>query len=234
MPLPIILGYIASGIGYALLGGTVLYVATAAWNAIESWWNKKRIAIIGARGVGKTHLCTFLLHGEIPQEYEQTAEPIEFSGRTFKLEKLKLSIDDIIDLPGAKHYYPQWEKVCEDADVIFYLTKANEIFGENKATLSRIESDFTRINEWLKLRNPKPLFFVVSTFCDMHDEFEDITPSTYGDYKDKFEQKEIVKRLKTLSENNGYRSAVILGSMKDIRQTERLVKRLLDQVLLEK
>lgn len=37
-----------------------------------------------------------------------------------------------------------------------------------------------------------------------------------------------------LSENNEIRSAVILGSMQSKTDTEKFVKRLLDQVLLEK
>lgn len=230
MPIPLIIWGIGAGI-VTLLAGCVV---AATWDDIKKWWNGKNIAIIGARGVGKTHLCKFLLEGEIPEEYEQTTEPKKFSGRKFKLNELKLKIDDIIDVPGAKDYYKIWEQNCKCADIIFYLVKSYEIFDNNEATISRIKTDFKRIDDWLKSRNPKPVFFAVGTFCDKHPEFIKITPSNYGDYKDKFEQKEIIRELKMLSENNGIRSAVILGSMKSKTDTEKLVKKLLDQVLLEK
>ncbi len=230
MPIPLIVWGIGAGIATLLAGCTII----ATWDDIKKWWGGKRIAIIGARGVGKTHLCSFLLKGEIPEEYEQTTEPTKFSGRKLKLDDLKLKIDDIIDVPGAKDYYKIWQENCKIADIILYLVKANEIFSDNHSTLSRIESDFVRVNDWLKSRTPKPLFFVVGTFCDKHSEFKNITPSNFGDYKDKFEQKEIIKKLKLFNENNKFRSAVILGSMKDKVNTEKLVKSLLDQVLLEK
>ena len=208
-------------------------IVVEKWDSIRNSLFGKKIAIIGARGVGKTHLCKFLLEGEIPEEYEQTTEPKKFSGRTFKLNTLELEIRDIIDVPGAKDYYKVWEQNCKCADIIFYLVKAYEIFDDNEATKSRIRTDFTRINEWLKSRDSKPLFFVVGTFCDEHAEFINITRSNWGDYKDKFEQKEIIKQLKMLSQNNGYRSAVILGSMKNKTDTEKLVASLLKQVKLK-
>ncbi len=138
MPIPLIVWGIGAGIT-ALLAGCVV---AATWDDIKKWWNGKSIAIIGARGVGKTHLCKFLLEGEIPEEYEQTTEPKKFSGRKFKLDELKLKIDDIIDVPGSKDYYKIWEQNCKCAKIFFYLVKSYEIFDNNEATISRIKTDF--------------------------------------------------------------------------------------------
>lgn len=230
MPIPFIVWGISAGIATLLTG----VVVSKQWGDIKKWWNGKNIAIIGARGVGKTHLCKFLLEGEIPEEYEQTAEPRKLSGRTFKLDDLKLKINDVIDTPGSKDYYRTWEKSCENADIILYLVKSYEIFDDNEDAVNRVRSDFKRIEKFIEKRDNdnKPHFFVIGTFFDKHQEYNNITDSNIGDYKDEFEKKEIIKQLKMLDKTGTAYSSVLLGSMKNKKETEKLVKILLDQVFL--
>ncbi|OQY47269.1 MAG: hypothetical protein B6242_05355 [Anaerolineaceae bacterium 4572_78] len=65
--IPVIVYWIVGGIITAA-GGYGIY---SKWEDLVHWWKGKRIAVIGARETGKTHLIKFLLIGSIPVEYEQ-------------------------------------------------------------------------------------------------------------------------------------------------------------------
>jgi hypothetical protein len=74
------------------IGGGVISVVCCAgmaalrWNEIVMVWKGKRLAVLGERGVGKTHLVKFLSTGSIPEEYKQTVLPEKAGARRFKLK----------------------------------------------------------------------------------------------------------------------------------------------------
>lgn len=200
---------------------------------IARWWKGKRIGVIGSRTTGKTHLATFLVKGDVAAEFiQQTALPTWVKRPVFKLQDLQLRVADILDTPGSTTYYPTWERNCAESDVILYLVRANEVFARKGDTINRMRQDSERIQSWLGRRNPKPLFFVVGTFCDLDPRFKGITKENFGNYHDEFAQQDIIKEMGQLASRQNGRTAVILGSMKDMIGTQRLVGDLLTQVTL--
>ena len=67
MPFPFILVGIGIAVVTALVGTTIV-----KWDAIVIALQGKKLAVLGERGVGKTHLISFLTSGSLPAEYKQT------------------------------------------------------------------------------------------------------------------------------------------------------------------
>src|SRR4051812_38292644 len=88
MPVPVVVFWIIAG-GISLLLGTTVAVK---WDDIVVALKGKSLAVLGARGVGKTHLITFLTSGSIPAEYKQTVAPEKMTARRFHLKELDLRL----------------------------------------------------------------------------------------------------------------------------------------------
>lgn len=97
MPIPIVV-LIVAGIIVAVTGTTITVVK---WDKILIALKGKRLAVLGARAVGKTHLVRFLTSGSIPSEYKQTVAPEKASSRRFSLKELDLRIKDTLDISEA-------------------------------------------------------------------------------------------------------------------------------------
>ena len=72
MPLPIIPIVIALTVGFA--GGAV---ASSNWENITYALKGKKIAVLGARAVGKTTLLTYMEKGILMERYKQTLDKQE-------------------------------------------------------------------------------------------------------------------------------------------------------------
>lgn len=226
MPVPLVIWW----------GISLLVTAAAAsavvlkWDDIQIALKGKRLAILGARGVGKTHLLGFLTTGSIPAEYKQTLGPDKASKRRFQLEELNIKVKETRDVPGDKAAYGVWKERYDEADVVFYLLRADRLFAGDDHVEARVLNDLRHIGEWLEERKPRPPFFIIGTHCDLDPEFAGLTPDNIGDYNDKFRCLPIVSELVTLG--GGTRQAkVVLGSMKTIQDTEALVYQIFMQVI---
>src|SRR5262249_21203756 len=100
MPLPVLI-WIGIGVVSLLVGTTI----AVKWDDIVVALKGKKLAVLGARGVGKTHLITFLSSGSIPAEYKQTIAPQKASSRRFQLKDLDLKMKDTLDVSGDKAAY---------------------------------------------------------------------------------------------------------------------------------
>jgi len=190
---------------------------------------QKRIAVLGARGVGKTHFIRFLSTGEIPVAYQQTVARAKVKGRRFKLKDLEINIKDSVDVSGAKDAYAEWKALQEEADLVLYLMRADRLLAGDESVERRVREDLTHIGEWLRSRNRRPMFFIVGTFCDMDPDFKKLTREKAGDYQDKFQRLPIVREL-VLRAGGTSLARVVLGSMKTKDLTEQLAASLFEQV----
>ena len=120
----------------------ILAVTTVALDIVSG----KKLAILGARGVGKTHLLTFLTTGSIPESYKHRRES---KGR----RSLSLKIGD---LPGGPETYAEWKEIFGEAYLIDKLME-HDAEAEN-----RVRRDMRR---WLKDRRPP--FFIIGTHGDL-------------------------------------------------------------------
>lgn len=223
MPLPLI--FIAIGVMSLLVGTTI----AVKWDHILVTLKGKRLAVLGARGVGKTHLVKFLTTGSIPAEYKQTVAPEKTSSRRFQLNDLDLKVKDSLDISGDKAAYGEWKELFEQADVVFYLVRADRLIAGDRDVEARVRDDLKHIGGWLTSRNLRPSIFIIGTHCDLDPEFRSTSSSKMGDYVDKFRQIPIVVELVARA-GGAQQTKVVLGSMKSTQNTEALVYQVFMQV----
>lgn len=224
MPLPIAV-WIAVAVVTALAGTTI----AIKWDDIQVKLKGKRLAVLGARGVGKTHLVKFLTTGSIPADYKQTVAPEKVSSRRFLLQDLDLKVQDSLDVSGDKAAYGEWKELHDQADVVFYLLRADQLIAGDRDVEARVRDDLKHIGGWLEARTPRPRFFIIGTHCDFDAEFRSMSADKIGDYVDNFRRIPIVSELVARA-GGGQQAKVVLGSMKTIKDTEALVYQVFMQV----
>ena len=222
MPVPVLI-WIGFGV-VSLLAGTTL-----AWDKIQIALRGQRLAVLGARGVGKTHLIKFLTTGSIPLEYKQTLAPGKIDAKRLQLRDLDLKVKDMLDVSGDKAAYGDWKEQHDQADIVFYLLRADKLISKDPATESRVRADLTHIGSWLTGKHPRPKFFIVGTHCDLDNEFANFSDKNFGDYRDRFQRLPVISEL--VAHGGGSQQAkVVLGSMKTVEGTEALVYQIFRQV----
>ena len=200
------------------------------WDKIIVAFMGKKLAILGARGVGKTHLLKFLTTGSIPSEYKQTAMIEKAPARRFQIKELNLKIKSTLDLGGAK-VYGEWKKLHDQADVVIYLLRADLLIVGHNEHETRVKEDLKHIADWRNEQKSRPKFFIIGTHCDLDPEYPALTHGTIGDYVDKFRKLPTIATL--VAWGGGTQQVkVLLGSMKTLEDTEDLVFQLFTQMTL--
>lgn len=200
------------------------------WDEIVIALTGKRLAVLGQREVGKTHLITFLSTGSIPRSYRQTPYPEKAGKRRFDLRELDLRLKETTDVPGSKDSYAQWKKEHDQADVVLYLFRADRLMAGDTAIETRVRDDLHHIGRWLSERPTRPPFFLIGTFCDLDPAYVAVPDARKGDYADRFHKLPIVNEL-ILRGGGAQNAKLVLGSMKTVAQTEMLVFELFRRIL---
>ena len=218
-----------------IVGGLVTAVVVLIAGTVALNWDKilmalkgKRLAVLGARAVGKTHLLQFLTTGSIPEGYKQNPSQ-KTAPRRFQLKELDLKIKEGIDVPGSPDAYAEWKELHDQADIVFYLLRADHLIAGDDDVEHRVRADLRHIGGWLEARKPRPRFFIIGTHCDLDSEFVGCPADKIGNYVDKFRKLPIMAEL--VARGGGAKQAkVVLGSMKTIPDTEALVYEIFVQV----
>lgn len=231
MPLPIIILIVVAAA--ALTGGVV--AVSLNWDCIRKEWRGKRVAVLGEYQVGKTSLIHFFTKGSIPSNYKATLSPkLHQQSKRLKLEELELKLDDVWDIPALKEArISDWRPNYENADIVFYLLKANEIIARNAKIEKRVKNDLETIRDWqegLKSKgvNPPPLF-IIGTHCDKDPDFANLSEVNKGDYYEKFRNLPVLQELTALGGSQMHPVRVILGSL----LSEDLAEKLVITILME-
>lgn len=209
--------------------GLVKTTIAEMWDGILVALKGRRLAVLGARGVGKTHLVKFLTTGSIPSEYKQTVAPEKTAARRFHLKELDLRMKASLDVSGDKAAYAEWKELHDGADVVFYLLRADRLIERDRVVEERVREDLRHISGWLIARNPRPRFIIIGTHCDLDTEFHSLSPDKIGDYVDKFRRLPVVGELVARA-GGAQQVKVALGSMKTVHGTEALVYQVFMQV----
>lgn len=225
MPLPILILIVVAVVS-TLAGGTAL---AAYWDDLLIALKGKRLAVLGARAVGKTHLIKFLTTGSIPAEYKQTVAPEKTPPRRFQLKDLDLKMKDTLDVSGDKAAYAEWKELHDKADIVFYLLRADRLIAGDLEVESRVRDDLRHIGGWLEDPSSRPRFFIIGTHCDFDSEFATHSQDKIGDYVDKFRRLPIINELVARA-GGAQQTKVVLGSMKTVQDTEALVYQIFMQV----
>ncbi len=207
-----------------------------------------RVAVLGERGVGKTHLQTFLRTGEIPAVYEHTSgKPSLKPGQAHlwsitrlhgRPNRSTIAIKRGRDVPGSAEAVEAWREVLCEASVLIYLFRADEIFMENEEHQNRVLDDARVIsaivqNEQLTL----PGVALVGTHFDMVPGYRGPQNGTeFYPFHREIEDSPVIGDVRQMIGvcRDGERTgppALVVGSMKDRTATEELAYRLFAQEL---
>ena len=192
------------------------------WDAFLVFWQGKRVAVLGAPGVGKSHFIRFLTTGTIPVGYKQTLAPEKASGRRLHLGELDLKIKNMLDVGGGTEARAQWRKQVEAADFVFYLLRADQVLAADQLAEERVIADGRHLKDWLQNRSPRPKVCIVFTHGDLDSSFRGQFDNHHGDYVRRFREHAVVHKLVMLCGGTGQASLVV-GSMKTLQATEELV-----------
>jgi GTPase SAR1 family protein len=206
----------------AVVIGTSSAVAIINWDKIVFAIKGKKIAIIGARGVGKTTLFTFLSTGSIPSSYTQTTYSNKTDSIRYKLQDLELILKDSLDMSGSKSAYTEWKKTFLDADIVFYVFKISDVINNNSEAIERINEDMEHIKDWLNEREDKPRVFLIGTHCDLDPEYKNINSENMGDYSDRIYELQTVNNM-FMSVGGRNNASLILGTLIDDDSAEEII-----------
>jgi len=210
--LPIIVGAL---IVTALVGGAY----ALNWGRLRRAFFGKGIAVLGARGVGKTTLRTFLSTGTIPEKYVVTDIGVKSEGRTFQLRDLELSIKDGRDVGGDKQLYGLWKKSVLASDIVLLLVRSDKLFERDPTVEKRALADAQQISRWLEKKSEEPDVYLVGTHLDLVSDSISVE-----ERRDHFRKLSSVSRIARQLRIDG--SRIVLGSLVSKDETAALVHQL--------
>ncbi|MGQ9951319.1 ADP-ribosylation factor-like protein [Pseudomonas aeruginosa] len=215
---------VAVGVAAALVTAGVAYwkkdEVKTLWDDIVLSLKGKKVAVLGARGVGKTTLLGFLSKGELPSEYIQTLVTESVKGNRFSMADLKLDLKETSDVSGGHDAVEEWRRIHNASEIILYLVNASDLDRR------RLERDLGKIESWRKECAKKPKLLVIVTHLDLDPEYVKTPSSKRGDYRDRFVKEHMDAGLSGLSE----RPQIIMGSLKDRDSAARVVADLIKLV----
>ena len=224
MPLPLIPIVIALAVG---AGGGV--VVASNWENINYALKGKRIAVLGARAVGKTTLLKYMEKGILIERYIQTVDKKDIERTRLKLGDLDIRLKKTDDVSGDKAVYGQWMNLFKESDLILYIVRTDLLLNHDSFTEKRAEDDLQQIKEWIKGSNSKKQFFIVGNHWNTDPIYKNLTPDQKGDYQDKFTSLPVVKRM-TLLAGGSSTVKVVLGSLASEADADTLISTIFRQV----
>lgn len=204
----------------------------------------QRLAILGERYAGKTHLQTFLRSGTIPAEYAATLGQAALQPSVSRLftiqsmsgerQKMNLAIKRGYDVPGSAEAVAAWREVLETATIMLYLFRADYVFAEEEAHLKRVSEDARLIAGILRDR-PRPLkaAALIGTHYDLVPGYQGpLTGTSFYRWHTLIENNpQIAGARKSLRGGMAREPALVVGSMRTLGETQELAFRLFAQEL---
>jgi energy-coupling factor transporter ATP-binding protein EcfA2 len=224
MPLPLIPIVIALAVG-GVAGG----VAVSNWENITYTLRGKKIAVLGARAVGKTTLLKYMEKGILIEKYKQTLDKQEIERKRLKLGDLDIWLKKTDDISGDKAAYGVWKKLFEEADLVLYVVRTDMLLKHDSDTEKRAEDDLRQVQSWIKECSSKKQFFIVGNHWDSDPDFKDLTPDQMGNYVDRFRALPVVRRMTQLA-GGAATVKVALGSLATEKDSDTLITTVFRQV----
>lgn len=224
MPLPLLPIFIALAVG-AGAGGAV----ACNWDNITYALKGKKIAVLGARAVGKTTLLKYMEKGILIERYKQTLDKQEVERTRVKLGDLDILLKKTNDVSGAKDAYGAWKKLFDESNLIFYIVRTDRLLKHDSTTEKRAEDDLRQIQSWIKECKSTKQFFIVGNHWDSDPEFKNLTSDQMGDYVDRFRALPVVKKMTQLA-GGAATVKVALGSLATEKDADTLMTTIFLQV----
>ena len=224
MPLPFIPIVIAFAVGAA--AGTT---AVVKWDDIIYALQGKKIAVLGARAVGKTTLLKYLEKDILIERYRQTLDRQEVERIRVKLGDLDIRLRKTNDVSGGQAAYGVWKELFDTSDLIFYIVRTDKLLKHDSATEKRCEDDLKQIQGWIKDSKTRKQFFIVGNHWSSDPEFRDLAADQMGNYVDRFRALPVVKKMTQLA-GGAATVKVALGSLETESNANFLITRIFQQV----
>ena len=138
----------------------------------------KKIAVLGARAVGKTTLLKYMEKGILIERYKQTLDKQEIERTRIQLGDLDIRLKKTDDISGDKSAYGVWKKLFDEADLVLYIVRTDMLLKYDSNTEKRTEDDLKQVHIWLKECNSKKQkqFFIVGNHWNSDPVFDNLTP----------------------------------------------------------
>jgi predicted GTPase len=227
MPVPLIIA-----VGCLIAGGLAGGLAVHKWEDVQFALRGKRIAVLGARQVGKTTLLTYITKGVLIESYKANVLNTDTERKRLKISDLDIRLRKTKDVAGSNSADQrfEWHNLCKDSDFIFYIVRTDLLLQRNKETEERIKDDLRHIGEWIK--DSDKLVVIVGNHWNTDSEYRNLTPDKVGQYVDKFKALPIMQDINTLA-GGAAKVRVALGSLEpnEDKFAEILVTAIFTQVL---
>lgn len=225
----------------SIISAVVGTVGTGTWagrEEIRTFLEGKNIAVLGARGTGKTSF--FLLLGALNMgslQTEQTLSRNKTKSASIVLENNKtIRFKETFDLPGSEEYRDsKWKDAFKDANIVLYLVNAaallrgvdrtDESNNQQKAddikseTQKRVKEDLENIQGWISdFKGEKKHIFIIGNHFDAIDANFDKN-DRITKYHEEFINNEDIKRY-----SQGM--TIIIGSLKTKDSQNKLLEKI--------
>lgn len=211
-----------------LIGASAATIAWK-WEDIEIALKGKKIAVLGARRVGKTTLLTYMSQGILIDTYVQTLKGQEVQRKRMKLGDLDIKLKKTNDISGSTDAYVKWKELFSESDLILYIVRTDQLLNRDSDTENRVDADLRQIQSWIKVSDKKQ-FFIVGNHWDSDPDFKNLKPDNLGDYADRFKALPVV-RIMIQRAGGLSKVKVVLGSLKSKDKADRLITEIFEQVL---
>jgi hypothetical protein len=213
---------------FSLITGSAATTVVLKWEDIKFALDGKKIAVLGARAVGKTTLLTYLEKGILIEKYKQTLDRQEVERTRIKLSALDIRLKKTDDVSGDQSAYAAWKDLFDTSDLIFYIVRTDKLLKRDSTTEKRCEDDLKQIHGWIK-SNSKQQIFIIGNHWDDDPEFKNLTDDIMGNYIDRFSALSVVKHMTQLA-GGLHTVKVALGSLATQRDADNLITRIFHQV----
>lgn len=225
-------------IPWAVFSAGCGYMLWKHWDKFKAAVRGKKLVVLGSRNTGKTTLITFLQQGELVSEYEQT-----LGSKKIKKQK-KLNLKDLewhitrlsstaYDVGGSADNYRVWQKLAEDADILIYLMRIDHWIKDPEHTERVVERDLTALKDHSKNRNVH--IFVIGTFLDLDDHYQELGDHAREAYKDEILQESFFTGIKAMLTHQGQNKKllqydIIIGSLVNSDELQKVVTQLFERL----
>lgn len=208
-------------------GAIALAGAVAGSYAYNKWWDGKSIAVLGGRGTGKTTLLNYFATKKITTAYEQTGNKERYSGMTVEVDGLTLKVKEGYDVSGSSMNRGTWREQIDGADVVFYIVNISRVIGQGKDSryIDDTIEDIKAIADKVSNRREKMHIIILATHADKCSEFH----SDKHAFEKKVARSQVIETAEIAFGGTDY-CKVIIGSLKDTTEAEKLVKNILSSI----